>query len=70
MIFFLTAIIQVIITAKAGYSFAKLKFKGNNIIFLLIMLTIFIPIDSLNTSRLLFFTFHPLFGIKNNWFKI
>ena len=64
MISFLTAVIQVIITAMAGYSFAKLKFKGNNIIFLLIMLTIFIPIESLNTSRLLFFTFHPLFGIK------
>lgn len=64
VISFITAIFQIFSTALAGYSFAKLKFKGNNIIFWIVVCSLFIPFESLNTARTLFYTFHPLFGIK------
>ena len=38
-----TTIGQVIISALAGYGFAKLKFKGSNVLFFIIILTMMIP---------------------------
>lgn len=38
-----TTIGQVLISAFAGYSFAKLKFKGSNFIFLLFLITMMVP---------------------------
>lgn len=64
VISFITAILQTLTTSMAGYSFSKLKFKGNNIVFWVILLTIFVPIETLHTARLLFYTFNPLLGIK------
>ncbi len=59
-----TTVIQVIATAIAGYSFARLKFKGNNIIFFLVLLTLIVPSESLKTARLLYFTNNKFFGIS------
>lgn len=59
----ITTIIQVIATAIAGYAFARLKFKGSNIIFLLVILTLIVPQDSLRTARELFFHNNSFFGI-------
>lgn len=39
----ITTIGQVLFSAFAGYAFARLKFKGNNIIFLIILITMMIP---------------------------
>lgn len=39
----ITTIGQVIISTMAGYAFAKLKFKGNNIIFVILLVTMMIP---------------------------
>lgn len=39
----LTTIGQVIFSAFAGYGFAKLKFKGSNFLFLVILITMMIP---------------------------
>src|SRR5574344_7173 len=39
----ITTIGQVIISALAGYAFARLKFKGSDILFLLILVTMMIP---------------------------
>lgn len=39
----ITTIGQVIISAFAGYAFAKLKFKGSNFLFLIILITMMIP---------------------------
>lgn len=39
----ITTIGQVAISACAGYAFARLKFKGNNLIFLIILITMMIP---------------------------
>lgn len=64
VISFVTAILQIFATALAGYSFARLKFKGSNIIFWIIICSLFIPTESLNTARTLFYTFHPLFKIQ------
>ena len=40
---FFTTIGQVIISALAGYGFARLKFKGSNILFFIIILTMMVP---------------------------
>lgn len=39
----ITTIGQVLISAFAGYAFARLKFKGSNLIFLIILITMMIP---------------------------
>ena len=69
----LTAIIQVLICALSGYAFSKLKFKGSNILFWIIILSIFIPMQSLHTARTLFFSntyffSHKLIGSKYSIF--
>lgn len=60
----ITTVIQVISTALAGYSFAKLKFKGSNIIFYLVIFTLIVPYETLDISRFLFFKNTSFFGIK------
>lgn len=50
-----TTVIQVIATAIAGYSFARLKFKGSNILFILVILTLIVPSESLSSARALLF---------------
>lgn len=46
-----TMLIQIIATAIAGYSFARLKFKGNNIVFLIVIFTLIVPNEALDRSR-------------------
>ena len=60
----ITTIIQVISTAMAGYAFARLKFKGSNLLFLLAILTLIVPMDSLRSARELFFFSTPFFWVK------
>lgn len=61
---FMTTVIQVIATAIAGYSFARLKFKGNNILFILVIITLIVPSESLESARKLVFLNMPFFGIE------
>ncbi len=42
-----TALIRVIITILAAFTFTHLKFKGKNVVFSLLVLTIFIPSDAI-----------------------
>ena len=58
-----TTFIQVMATAVAGYAFARLKFKGSNILFLLVILTLIVPSESLASARKLVFINIPFFGI-------
>ena len=58
-----TTLIQVISTAIAGYAFARLKFKGSGFIFLLAVLTLIVPSESLATARKLVFFNISFFGI-------
>lgn len=56
--------IQVFSGAITGYAFARLKFKGNNIIFYLVLFTLVIPNETLHIARTLFYTNTPFLGIK------
>ncbi len=60
----LCTIIQVFATAIAGYAFARLKFKGQNIIFYLVLFTLVVPNEALHRSRVLFLGSYSFFGIK------
>jgi len=59
-----TAIIQVIMTAIYGYAFSKLKFKGSNVLFWIVMFSLVVPRETLKVSSTLFFNFYHLFGIN------
>ena len=59
-----TMIIQIIATAIAGYSFARLKFKGSNVIFLIVLCTLVVPNEALDVSRSWFLMEHPFLGIN------
>lgn len=39
----LTTVGQIIVSTLAGYAFARMKFKGRNLIFFIILITMFIP---------------------------
>lgn len=67
-----STVIQVMATAVAGYSFARLKFKGSNIIFYIIIFTLVVPYETLDLARFLFFQNTGFFGIKLmfKWFAI
>ena len=63
-----TALIQTFICAFVAYGLAKFKFKGNGIIFLLVMLTLAIPHQTLYLSmneRFLDFDIFSIFKILN-----
>lgn len=42
---FISMFLQIASTALAGYAFSRLKFKGSNILFILVILTIIVPPD-------------------------
>ncbi len=56
-------ILQVACTALAGYSFARLRFKGSNIIFICVLATLIIPPQAVSLSRMLYFERFDVFGI-------
>lgn len=58
-----STIFQLASTALAGYAFARLKFKGSNILFWMVMLTLIIPPQVTAASRSLFFSNFDIFGI-------
>jgi len=60
----ITTIIQVVATAIAGYSFARLKFKGSGILFYIVIASLAVPPEALKVSRTLFFNYNTFFGIS------
>ncbi len=58
-----TALIQVFICCMIGYGFAKFKFKGRGIIFVLVMVTMIVPHQTLQLSMFMNFRYFDLFGI-------
>ena len=52
----LTTVIQVLATAIAGYAFARLKFKGSNIFFYVVLFSLVVPDEALKGTRSLFFS--------------
>ncbi|MBQ3927766.1 MAG: carbohydrate ABC transporter permease [Clostridia bacterium] len=57
------AIIQVFVCCMIGYGFAKFKFKGRNIIFILVMITMIIPHQTMQLSLFMNFRYFDLYGL-------
>ena len=60
---FITAIIQTFICCLIGYGFAKFKFKGRNLIFMLVMLTMIVPHQTIQLSMYTQFRNFDILGI-------
>ncbi len=56
-------IIQIIITSTVGYGFARFKFRGSNILFVLVVFTIMVPPQLLNMGNYLLMKNFDFFGI-------
>lgn len=59
------AIFQTLICSMIGYGFAKYKFKGSRILFMLVMLTMIIPPRTIQFSMFMNFRYFDLFGLFN-----
>ena len=57
------ALLQMAVSCLVGYGLAKFKFKGNSIIFLLVILTMVIPHSTLQLSMFMKFRRFDVFGI-------
>jgi len=57
------ALIQMFICSLIGYGFAKFRFRGNKLLFLLVMLTMIIPHRTLQLSMFMTFRYFDVFGI-------
>ncbi len=55
--------LQVLSTGLAAYSFARLKFKGSNILFFFVVLTIVVPSDSIMLAQYAAFRNFDIFGL-------
>lgn len=60
----LTTVIQVVATAVAGYSFARLKFKGSGVLFYIVIASLAVPPEALQISRQLYFANNPFFFVN------
>ena len=58
-----TALIQTLICCVIGYGFAKFKFKGNKLLFLLVIFTMVVPHETLQLSLFMKFRYFDIFGI-------
>ncbi len=58
----ISMLLQLASTALAGYAFSRLKFKGSNILFLLVILTIVIPPQALSLAQYFYFRNLDLLG--------
>ncbi len=56
-------VVQTFICSLIGYGFAKFKFKGSNILFMLVILTMVIPHQTLQLSMFMKFRYFDIFGI-------
>lgn len=52
---FTTALIQTFICALVAYGLAKFKFKGNNLVFAIVIMTLMVPMEPIKYSMTLFF---------------
>ncbi len=57
------AVLQMAVSCLVGYGLAKFKFKGNGIIFLLVILTMVIPHSTLQLSLFMKFKYFDIYGL-------
>lgn len=48
-------VVQLIVSSMSGYSFAKIQFKGKNFVFLLMLVTMMIPVQATIIPRFILF---------------
>ena len=60
---FVSMVLQIMSAALVGYAFARLKYKGSEVLFYLTLLTLVIPYETLHVARTLFFSNSTFFGI-------
>ncbi len=58
-----TAVFQTLVTAIIGYGLAKFKFKGRNLIFILVIITMVVPNQTLMLSMFMKFKYFDIYGI-------
>lgn len=61
----ISMVLQVASTALAGYAFSRLKFRGSNILFFFVILTIIIPPQALSLAQYLYFREIGIVGSEN-----
>lgn len=59
----LTSIMQLISCTLVGYGFARFKFRGRNVLFALVILTMIVPPQTLMVPLFMHFRFFDFFGI-------
>lgn len=67
---FISMILQIGATALAGYAFSRLKFKGSNILFFGVVLTIIVPPQALSLAQYLYFVDLKLVGKESSIYLI
>lgn len=60
---FFQVMLQIFAAMMAGYSFARLKFKGRGILFACVILTIVVPAQAISLPQYLNFRYFDFFGI-------
>ncbi len=58
-------LLQTFVCCLIGYGFAKFKFKGNNLLFLLVIFTMVVPHTTLQLSLFMKFRYFDILGIVN-----
>lgn len=66
----ISTILQIASTALAGYAFSRLKFRGSNILFIGVILTIIIPPQALSLAQYLYFVDLKLVGRESSIYLI
>ena len=62
----ISTLCQLFATSLAGYALSRLKFKGSNLIFWLLMLTLIVPPQAVSLSRTFYLSSFDLFAFGNN----
>jgi len=60
---FTVAVIQTLVSSLVGYGFAKFKFRGRNILFAFVLVTLLVPPHTMLTSMFLYFRFFDFWGL-------
>ncbi len=62
----ISMLLQIVSTSLAGYAFSRLRFKGSNILFIFVILTIIIPPQALSLQQYLYFKDLNLIGSETS----
>ncbi len=63
---FIAMLLQIFSTALAGYAFSRLRFKGSNILFIAVIITIITPPQALSLAQFLYFRELNLIGKESS----